>query len=310
MRIATIDIGTNSVLLLVAEQTGGGLMPVEERATVTRLGQGVDRTRALDATAVERTNACLADYAERIRVLGADRVAVVGTSALRDASGGENVSAFVESRLGTELRVISGLEEARLMFAGATSGLDAPTMPGPLVAFDVGGGSTEVVQGLRSSNGGVRLDYTESFDVGSVRVTERYVRTDPPGVAELEAATKALDDTFAVLPALAMDSPPIGIAGTVTTLASVSLRMEEYEGQRVHGELLERSEIERIVAMLADVPLDDRRRIAGVHPGRADVIVAGGLVVLAVLRRLGAEALRVSDRGLRWGLAEELALRA
>jgi exopolyphosphatase / guanosine-5'-triphosphate,3'-diphosphate pyrophosphatase len=309
MRVATIDIGTNSVLLLVAEETGGGLMPVEEHATVTRLGRGVDRTRSLDETAVERTNACLADYAERIRALGVDRVAVVGTSALRDASGGEKVSAFVESRLGTPLRVISGLEEARLMFAGANSGLDASTVLGPLVAFDVGGGSTEVVQGVRSPNGSVTLDYAESFDVGSVRLTERYVKADPPDVGELEAATKALDQTFAVLPALSIDFPPIGIAGTVTTLASVSLRMQTYDGQRVHGKVLERSEIERVIAMLAGVSLEDRRCIAGLHPGRADVIVAGGLVVLAVLRRLGAGALRVSDRGLRWGLAEELVRR-
>jgi exopolyphosphatase/guanosine-5'-triphosphate,3'-diphosphate pyrophosphatase len=310
MRVATIDIGTNSVLLLVAEQTPRGLMAIEERATVTRLGQGVDQTRTLSPSALARTNACLTDYAERIRLHGADRIAVVGTSALRDASGGEGLASFVQARLGTVLRVITGLEEARLTFLGAVSGLDGLPPGGQQCAFDVGGGSTEVVQAHWESEGRFVLDFQESFDVGSVRLTERFIKTDPPRADELDAIERALDETFAVLPPLASDPPPIGIAGTVTTLAAVSLQLETYDGQRVHGVTLELAEIQRIVSLLAAARLDDRRRFAGLHPGRADVIVAGGLVVLAMLRRLGAKAMRVSDRGLRWGLAQELVSRS
>jgi exopolyphosphatase / guanosine-5'-triphosphate,3'-diphosphate pyrophosphatase len=306
MRVATIDIGTNSVLLLVAEETQEGLHAVEERATVTRLGQGVDETRALDDRAVERTNACLADYAERIRGLGVDRVAVAGTSALRDAAGGEKVSAFVSARLGVTLRVISGREEARLMFLGAVSGLRASEV-GARTAFDVGGGSTEVVRGARAPDGNVRLDYAESFDVGSVRLTERFIKSDPPSRTELASAIETLDQVLSVIPQVTIDSRPIGIAGTVTTLAAVSLGMENYDGQRAHGLVLEVSEIQRVVTLLASARLEERRRVPGLHPGRVDVIVAGGLVVLAVLRRLGATSMQVSDRGLRWGLAEELA---
>jgi exopolyphosphatase/guanosine-5'-triphosphate,3'-diphosphate pyrophosphatase len=294
------------VLLLVAERTHRGLVAVEERATVTRLGQGVDDTRVLNVAAIARTQVCLADYAERIRLLGADRVAVTGTSALRDASGGAELASFVESRLGATLRVITGKEEARLMYLGAISGLhDLPTQ-GAQIAFDVGGGSTELVRGELGPDETVRIDYAESFDVGSVRLTERFIRTDPPGLPELDAIVKSLDETLAGVPLRTDDRPPIGIAGTVTTLASISLRMERYDGERVHGHSLELREVQSIVTMLASARVSERRLVPGLHPGRADVIVAGGLVVLAVLRRLGATTLRVSDRGLRWGVAQEL----
>jgi exopolyphosphatase/guanosine-5'-triphosphate,3'-diphosphate pyrophosphatase len=305
MRVAAIDIGTNSVLLLVAEVTSAGLTAVEERATVTRLGQDVDRTGVIQDAALARTTTCLTEYASRIRALGVSRVAVAGTSALRDASGGESVSSFVESCLGAPLRVISGQEEARLTFLGATSGLESDCFR--RVAFDVGGGSTEIVLGVRGRQEDLRLEYLQSFDVGSVRLTERHIRTDPPSPNEIHAATEAAEVTFADVPALACDEPPIGIAGTVTTLAAVALGMETYDGARVHGQRLAVVDIERMVAKLAALPLADRRLVPGVHPGRADVIVAGGIVVLAVLHRLGAKVMQVSDRGLRWGLASELA---
>jgi exopolyphosphatase / guanosine-5'-triphosphate,3'-diphosphate pyrophosphatase len=309
MRVAAIDIGTNSVLLLVAEETASGLVAVEERATVTRLGQDVDRTRVFQDAAIQRTTACLAAYAERIEALGASRIVTAGTSALRDAKGGERIAGFVESRLGAPLRVISGQEEARLTFLGAVSGLGEAEDPSPSrIAFDVGGGSTEVVQGTRESGrGSYRLDYAESFDVGSVRLTERYISADPPSPSELQAATNSADAAFASLPALAKGGRPIGIAGTVTTLAAVSMGLKNYDGALVHGRTMDLSEVERVVSKLASMTLTERRGVPGVHPGRADVIVAGGLVVLAVLKRLEATAMQVSDRGLRWGLAAQLA---
>jgi exopolyphosphatase/guanosine-5'-triphosphate,3'-diphosphate pyrophosphatase len=312
MRIAVIDIGTNTTLLLVAEASARGLAAVEERATITRLGQGVDRSRVLHDAAIERTNTCLAEYAERIEALEATRVVVVGTSALRDAQGGERIRDFIESRFETELRVISGRDEATLTFRGAVSGLGIVADSSPLVAFDVGGGSTEIVQGVLAPGelGSPRLDYAESFDVGSVRLTERHITTDPPTSLELQRVADAAEAAFARLPTLAKDAPPIGIAGTVTTLAAISLGMTSYDGARVHGQTMAVGEVERIVADLARRSVSDRQLTPGLHPGRADVIVAGGLVVLAVLRRLGAHAMRVSDRGLRWGLAAEAAIPA
>ncbi len=302
MRVAAIDIGTNTVLLLVAEKRDGQLVAVEEHATITRLGQGVDETRQLAPEAVQRTNACLDRYAEIVERLGVSKTDVVGTSAMRDARGGEAVRAHVKQRFGVDARTISGDEEARLTFGGALSGL---SLPGPrVVVFDIGGGSTEVVDGDRSSRA---IAFAHSYDVGSVRLTERHVRSDPPSEAEREAVALAASEAFASVPESVRGAPVVGIAGTVTTLAAVALGLTTYDGARVHGHTLTLDELERVVARLARVPLEERRTIAGLEPKRADVIIAGGLLAIAFLRRVGASSVIVSDRGVRWGLAEELA---
>jgi exopolyphosphatase/guanosine-5'-triphosphate,3'-diphosphate pyrophosphatase len=309
-RVAGIDIGTNSVLLLVAEQAEDGtgpLRPIVERATITRLGKGVDRTRALDPAAVDRTLACLADYGELLRAAGASRVDAVGTSAMRDAQGGDAFIARAHALLGVAPRVISGAEEARLTFSGALSGL--PITAGAVTVFDVGGGSTEVIAG--TVNGADhRIDHAISVDIGSVRLTERHVHTDPPLAAEL-ACVRA--DAAGEL-ARARWGPPsttlIGVAGTLTTLASVALGVEPYDASRVHGARLTADQIQRTIAHLASLPAAERRQIPGLDPGRADVIIAGGLIVEAALAAaFGARAtaeLIVSDRGVRWGLVSEL----
>ena len=302
MRVAAIDIGTNTVLLLVAERRDGKLVAVEEHATITRLGQGVDKTRTLAPEAVERTNACLDQYAEIARRLGVSKTDVVGTSAMRDAGGGEAVRAHVKARFGVEARTISGDEEARLTFGGALSGLSLPE--GRVVVFDIGGGSTEVVDGDRTTRA---IAFAHSYDVGSVRLTERHVRSDPPSDEERAAVARTASEAFASVPASVRGAPVVGIAGTVTTLAAVSLGMSTYDGSRVHGHVMPVSELERVVDMLARVPLEERKAIAGLEPKRADVIIAGGLVALAFLRHVGAPSVVVSDRGVRWGLAEELA---
>ena len=305
MKVAAIDIGTNTVLLLVAEKDDRGeLRAVREEATITRLGEGVDKTQKLAPAAIARTHACLLQYATIVRELGAERVAVVGTSAMRDAGGGEEVRAKVRELFGVEARTISGEEEARLTFAGALSGLGAS---GKVAVFDIGGGSTEVVVGEGGS-----VSASHSFDVGSVRLTERHVRSDPPTRAEANAMTADAKRAFESEPRLfeaarGAAQAPIGIAGTVTTLAAVALGLEPYDGARVHGHVMSTSDVRAVVDRLAALPLEERRAVRGLEPKRADVIVAGGLVVLAALEALGAPAMRVSDRGVRWGLAETLA---
>lgn len=301
MRVAAIDIGTNTVLLLVAEQRDGKLVAVEEHATITRLGQGVDKTRTLAPEAVARTNECLDRYAEIAKRCRVEKVDVVGTSAMRDAGGGEAVRAHVKACFGVEARTISGDEEARLTFAGALSGLSLPE--GRVVVFDIGGGSTEVVDGERTSRA---IRFAHSYDVGSVRLTERLVRSDPPDEADRAAVVRAASEAFASVPASVRGAPVVGIAGTVTTLAAVSLGMDTYDGSRVHGHIMTVAELERVVDELARVPLTERRSIAGLEPKRADVIVAGGLVALAFVRHVGAPSIVISDRGVRWGLAEAL----
>jgi exopolyphosphatase / guanosine-5'-triphosphate,3'-diphosphate pyrophosphatase len=307
MRVATIDVGTNTVLLLVADRRDdGSLAAVEERANVTRLGEGVDVARRFSPTALERTQTCLDEYARVVRALGVDRIAVVGTSAMRDAGGGEALLERIEASFGVPVRVISGQEEARLTFRGALGGL--PIARGAdLAIFDIGGGSTEIVLG-HLDDGAPLLRYSASFDVGSVRLTERHVRTDPPDTADRDAVRRAVGEAFAAIPALPNSEMPVGIAGTMTTLAAVSLGLATYDGARVHGHVTTRDELERVVRGLASISLEARRRLAGMEPKRADVIVAGGIIALALLEHWNAREVRVSDRGVRWGLAEELSL--
>jgi exopolyphosphatase/guanosine-5'-triphosphate,3'-diphosphate pyrophosphatase len=304
MRVATIDIGTNTVLLLVAERGADGqLRAVDERATITRLGQGVDRTRRLLPEAVERTGACLDEYARVVRNLDVERTAVVGTSAMRDAGGGEEVRARVRAGFGVEARVVSGEEEARLTFRGALSGL-AVEREGEVAVFDIGGGSTEVVIGKPTDQ--PSLSFAESFEVGSVRLTERHIAHDPPSGPERDAVAHAARVAFARVPPLPGGAIPVGIAGTMTTLAAVSLGMAEYDGARVHGHVMPRAELERVANALSGLDLASRQKAPGMEPKRADVIVAGATLALALLDHWAAPAVRISDRGVRWGLAEEL----
>ena len=307
MKVAAIDIGTNTTLLLVAEpeldrsrrSASGGpadrvvLRAIREVATITRLGEGVDVARKLAPAAIERTNACLAKYAEITRELGVERVGEVGTSAMRDAGGGEEIRAKVRELFGVEARTISGQEEARLTFDGATGGLSVGES---VTVFDIGGGSTELVVAKR----GVIMA-SKSFDVGSVRLTERHGE-------DRAAITRTIDETFATDEKVWSGwGDVVGIAGTVTTLAAVALSMEPYDGARVHGHVMTRAEVADVVDRLAAMPLEERKKARGLEPKRADVIVAGGLIALAVMDKLKAKSMIVSDRGVRWGLAEELA---
>lgn len=234
-----------------------------------------------------------------MKELGVSKIAIVGTSAMRDAGGGDQIRAAVKELFGVEARTISGDEEARLTFIGGTSGLG---IVDEACVFDIGGGSTEVVAGT-----GPAISFAQSFDIGSVRLTERHVKTDPPTQAEIDAVTKSARDVLAPLEHLVLKAAPlIGIAGTVTTLAAVSLGLFPYDGARVHGCTMSREDIEELVLRLAKLPLEQRSRVPGLEPKRADVIVAGGLIVLAVMDALGRTAIRISDRGVRWGLAEEI----
>ena len=303
MRAATIDIGTNSVLLLVADSEGGALRPVLERATVTRLGEGVDRNRRLLETAAERTLACLADYAAQLRELGVSRLDAVGTSAMRDAAGGHEFVARAAAILGVAPRVIDGNEEARLTFAGALSGL---SVSGKVAVFDIGGGSTEIVVGASNATER-RIDACVSLNIGSVRLFERHVRSDPASAEEMQRVQRDIELALADAPRPSAGATLVGVAGTVTQLAALELELPVYDSARVHGRTLTRSSVERLATRLASLDLTQRRALPGMEPARADVLVVGSVIAQAVLQWSGAAELVVSDRGVRWGLAEELA---
>lgn len=310
-RVATLDIGTNSVLLLIAEPRAGdpgspgppapALRALLERATITRLGERVDETRKLSGAAAERTLACIEGYAREIAAHGVTRIAAVGTSALRDAAGGGDFLDAAERLLGVRPRVISGDEEANLTFYGALSGLDAR---GAVCVFDVGGGSTEVITG--SAGAGLRVEGATSLDIGSVRLFERHVRHDPPLSEELAKVEADIDRALAGVARPPEGSTLVGVAGTVTTLVAIELGLSHYDPARVHGRRLSRPTVAELAERLRRSTLAERQALAGLEPKRADVIVVGAAIVQRVLEWAGCPELVVSDRGVRWGLAERL----
>lgn len=291
-RAAAVDIGTNTVLLTIAERRGDLVLPLCERARVTRLGAGVDRTRRIAPDARARTLACLDEYGALIARHDVTEVDAVGTSALRDASADPSFLDQAERALGVRPRVVSGEEEATLTFHGSLSGLGAS---GPVLVFDVGGGSTEVVSGTAEG----AIEHAHSLDIGSVRLFERHVRSDPLAPGELSAVRARVRE------ALASVTPPrgafqlIGVAGTVTTLAALAGPAE-----RLHGARLDRALVEAQAERLARLPLALRIGLANLDPARADVIPVGAAIVSEVLAWSGAAALTVSERGVRWGLIE------
>ena len=307
-RYATIDIGTNTVLLLVAEraerpghpgkQDPVAFEPVVERAEITRLGRGVDRSGRLDTRAIQDTVEVVARFAEEARALGARHTACVATSAARDAVNGSEFFEAAQRAAGLVPEVISGDEEARLVWASAWRDFGAGA--GALAVLDVGGGSTEVCLGA-----GPAPRARRSLQIGAVRLTERIAPPDPPDGAALSAlrlrAAESLQRAAELVPA----SPPgrlVGVAGTVTTLAAVERALPVYDAGVVHGAELSRAALEVLYLRLGALTTAARARLPGMEPKRADVIVAGCAIVLEAMRFLGFDRLTVSDRGVRWGL--------
>jgi exopolyphosphatase/guanosine-5'-triphosphate,3'-diphosphate pyrophosphatase len=301
LRVACIDVGTNTVLVLVAERAPddgqGGVRVIEDTASITRLGQGLDKSPRLHPEARGRTLAVLRAAGERARQAGA-RVLAVGTAALRRAEDGASFIAEAEQALGGRLEIISGEREANLSFHAVTGSF--PELAGSaLVVIDIGGGSTEIIVG---DQGAVRS--AVSHEIGSVRLTERCLASDPPSPAELDHLRREIATVFAAV-APAPGATVVGVAGTITTLLAVRDRVDPYVAEKVHGQLLSRAEVSRALAELAALPLETRRTLPGLEPKRADVIVAGAAILEGALERLGATELVVSDRGVRWGICYE-----
>ncbi len=288
-RFASIDIGTNSVLLLVADRgPDGKFTAVLERAEITRLGKGVDQSKTLAPESIAATLDVLEVYVRDARALGAEGIAATATSAARDASNGPEFLATVKAKTGVAVEIIPGDEEARLSFASAWA--DFGRM-GALVVLDIGGGSTEFIYGEATG----QVAWRKSFDVGSVRLTERF--------AGDRARIRAhLTETFAALPQPPAGFLLVGVAGTVTTICAVANKVEPYDAAQVHGAMLPAAQLTRTADLLWATPLEERRALPGLQPKRADVIPAGAEILVAAAAKLGAAAVCVSDRGLRWGL--------
>lgn len=298
MRRAAVDIGTNSVLLLIADVTPTGITRVHERAEITRLGAGVDATRALSPEAIARTLTALRDYADDLLAHHVTALRVVATSAVRDARNRDEFLVPAQEALGVAVETLSGEDEARATFRGALLGLPLER-DAPVITFDIGGGSTEVIVGRVGAR---EPSSARSVDIGAVRLTERHVRSDPPADGELFALRASADHALATLGTAPPLHALVGIAGTVTTLAALHGAVSPYDPSRIHGASLSRHAIDALVAEMATLPLAVRRGLPGLDPRRADVIVAGAIVVQAVMDWAGVASITVSDGGVRVGL--------
>jgi exopolyphosphatase/guanosine-5'-triphosphate,3'-diphosphate pyrophosphatase len=290
-RVAAVDLGTNSTRLLVADVEDGRLEEIARRLTITRLGEGVDERRRLLPAPIARVRNCLSEYRREAEELGATRVLAIATSAVRDAENGEAFLGEIEWSYGFTTRLLDGEEEAALMVRGVASGRER--LENALVV-DIGGGSTELA--LVPSEGPVS---STSLDVGCVRLTERFLRSDPPTSEELEAAAAHVRS---LLPEL-HPGDAIGVAGTVTTVATLDQGLEEYDPPRTHGYRLGRAAVERELERLAARTLEERLRVPGIEPGRAPVIVGGLVVLREVMDAYGLAEIEVSERDILHGAA-------
>ena len=298
MRVAAIDIGTNSTRLLVAEVGPGGLRSIERHVIVTGLGQGVDATGRMNDEAIDRTVATLAGYAAAMERVGVERARAVATSASRDA---ENRSVFLKGAfevLGFHPEVISGEEEAALSFRGATGGIATVA---PRLVIDPGGGSTEFVFGTGAPS------FLQSVDIGSVRLTERLLPDRPAEPVDVLVASATVESMFADVMLPGTPGTAIGVGGTYTSLAAIALDLPEYDRLTVHGSVLDVGRLGSLIGQLSPLTIEETAAIPSLDPARARVILAGAVIAEAALRHAGVTEIVVSESDILDGIALELA---
>ena len=299
MRVAVVDIGTNSTRLLIADVEGTEVREVERRTTVTNLGRGVEHAGTLCSDAVDGVCGVVADYMARYQELGAERVLAIATSAVRDAGNGEAFIAELRERFDLSARLLTGEEEAHLTYLGATA--QRPGEETTLV-FDIGGGSTELIVGSGSA-----VDFHASLQAGTIRHSERHLTADPPEPHELEELAddvrNLIDDAVAARGDRDGGIRAIAVAGTPTSLAAIDQELEPYDPSRVHGHRLGMRTIQRMLSRLASLPLAERLRVPGLHPGRAPTIVAGAVILVQVMRAFSLDEIEVSEQDILHGSA-------
>jgi exopolyphosphatase/guanosine-5'-triphosphate,3'-diphosphate pyrophosphatase len=300
VRVAAVDLGTNSTRLLVADVDDGRLDEVSRRQKITRLGEAVDERKRLLPVPIARVRDVLTDFRREAERLGAERTLAVATSAVRDAENGEAFLGEIEWSYGFQTRLLSGHEEAQLTFRGASTGR---AVAEDTLVIDIGGGSTELVVG-----GPDGLRFHDSLDLGGVRLTERFLHSDPPTEEELEACGAAVRALLAErVPREVRPRTAIGVAGTITSLAALDLGLAEYDPDRVHGHRLSREGVLRQLERLASLPLAERRELPALDPDRAPVIIAGTVILREVLDHFGLDGLEASERDILDGVALEAA---
>ena len=296
--MSAIDIGTNTILMLIADvNSTGEIRVVRDEQVIARLGKGVDERHMILPETFERVLHYLSEYKRIHHIEHSQRMIACGTSALRDAANSKEFIDFIRTRLGFEVLVLSGDEEASLTYLGAVSEFLEPNEMQQFVVLDIGGGSTEFVTGTSSS-----VESKMSLDVGSVRLTERYLKTSPPLPSSLKQAQRFVRDHLRTLTELEKRTRCIGVAGTLTTLAAIDLQLSTYDRKRVSGHVLTLKVIESIFNRLKGKNLEELKAIRQIVPERADIILAGILILVEVMKKIGVGQIIACDRGLRYGI--------
>ncbi len=303
-RLAVIDIGTNTLLLLVVDTAGPGakLTVVHDACEFGRLGKALDATGALCDESIQRSLAIARSYADTMKRLAVERVAVVGTQALREATNAVMFTEPAEELLGAPIEIIAGEREAELVYTAVARNFPH-LAAAELVIADVGGGSTEIIVGAAG-----QVQSYVSVPIGSVRMTERHLTSDPPAAHEVDAMYADIDRMLAPLD-LPIGVPVVGTAGTATTIAAIELQLTEYDPHKVQGLALTLATIDQQLAHHLERTVAQRKSTRGLEAARADVIPGGTAIFARLLRRVSADRFVISDRGVRWGLAYELAER-
>ena len=303
MRVAAIDCGTNSIRLLIADINEGQFQEIDRRMEIVRLGQGVDKNKAFDPAAIERTLRVTEEYAQIIATHGVERVRFCATSATRDATNRDLFILGVKNILGIEPEVIPGVEEATLSFIGATKEL--PAQDAPFLVVDIGGGSTEFVLGTRS------VESAKSVNIGCVRMAERHLNQLPPTDAIIIAATADIDSAIALAAkdvAITTSKSLVCVAGTATTVAAAALSLTTYDRDAIHLARISATKVHEVAAMFQVMGRDAISALGYMHPGRVDVITAGSLVLSRVLHATGAKEFIACESdildGIAWNLAD------
>jgi len=294
-RVASIDIGTNTILLLIAEMDDGRLKPLFEKETIVRLGEGLQKNRVLSKEAMERGFQTLAQYLERCHETGAQKIFAVGTSALREAKNSEEFLNLVKEKLNLSIEVISGEEEAQLSFLAVAKDLEE--MKEPVVVVDVGGGSTEFILGE-----GDRVTQWVSLPLGSVRFTEQFLISDPVREGEWERMDKEIGDRLIDVPRPHEPLSMVAVGGTATTLASVEQGLEEFIPEKIHRFVLKKEALRNQLLLYRSKTIDKRKKIPGLPPPRADVILAGAAILYRAMDELKCSSVLISCHGVRYGL--------
>ena len=295
LKYAVLDIGTNSIKFHIAEKNPDNQRKtILDRAEVTRLGEGLNRTGKISPEAMERNIAVISEMFEIARQIAVDEIFAIGTMALRTASNANDFIDHIKNKFGISIEIISGDEEARLSFLAVNSSLDIRY--GNFLIFDTGGGSTEFISG----NDG-KIQQKISLTIGVVRLTEDILISDPVKQQECDAANKIVQNTFS---AIAMANPVdrlIGVGATLTTLGAMKLKMENYDPEIIHGAELSFSDVEGLLSLLQSKTIAERKKIVGLEPRRADVILAGAMIVSNIMNKIDAAEVIISDWGVRHG---------